>query len=144
MLRNSFAADRLKLATCRKLTAARRDKIKSRLRAAGWFDDFREAVQSLPLGGDGWQPTLDWLVRNDHNIYLLLEGSFDWRTRGDPAAERLAKQKRKNAYDERQREEQWKKQQRDNDAGRKNAISDICNQATGNADDSDEASLLFG
>ena len=142
---NVFAEKTPKLTVCRKLTSKRRDKIRSRLACDGWFEDFREAVRSLPLGGDGWQPNLDWLIRNDHNIYLLLEGSFDWRAKDDPAAERLAKQRRKSAFEERQKEEQWQqKLRKDESAGTAKAIRSTLAHSLGDSDGTAESSLLFG
>ena len=80
--------------------------------------DFEEAVKSLPLTGDGWQPTLDWLIKNGHNIYRLLEGDFDWRNKDDPAADRLAKKRRENAYKQRQEHEARQKEERERMAKR--------------------------
>ena len=123
---NRFAAKRPKIATCRKLTDKRTKALRSRLAAPGWLDDFQEAVKSLPLPGDGWQPTLDWLIKNDHNIYLLLEGAFDWRGKDDPASQRLAAQKRESAVRERQEHERRRKeaQMHDDAAQAKHLIGD--------------------
>ena len=65
-----------------KLTKERRRKINQRLKTPDWLASFRAAVKLLPLpsSDDGdWQPTFDWLIRNDDNVIRLLEGDFDWR-----------------------------------------------------------------
>ena len=115
---NRFADRTPKVAKCRKLTPERRKKLKSRLSETGWLQDFEESVKSLPLSGDGWQPTLDWLIKNGHNIYRLLEGDFDWRNKDDPAADRLAKKRRENAYAQRQEHEARQKAERERTAKR--------------------------
>lgn len=108
---NKFATKHPKLKTCRKLTPEREKKIRTRLKEEKWFPDFLEAVAALPLGGDGWQPTLDWLVENEVNAYRLLEGQFDWRSRDDPAALALAKRRRQEAYEQREEFEKCKQQE---------------------------------
>ena len=75
---NSFAAKK-GIPTARRLTDARRKKIKTRLGQNGWLEEFREALGKLPLPGDGWQPDLDWFIRNDSNANAIVEGRFDWR-----------------------------------------------------------------
>lgn len=142
---NRFAAKRPKLAECRKLSKPRRDKIAARLKDAGWFSDFCEAILNLPLGGDGWQPTLDWLIRNDHNIYLLMEGAFDWRHKDDPAATRLAQQRRKEAFKQREAFEAAEKAKRHSERpGTQKAIGDILPLPTGEQQETGGGSLLFG
>lgn len=142
---NNFVAKRPKLKAVRKATGKRREKIKARLKDPGWFDDFREGILSLPLPGDGWQPDLDWLVRNDHNIYLLLEGAFDWRGKDDPAAQRLAARRRQEAYERRQQEEAIHKQQLESEkSGTHKAINATLNRATGEPQGTGAGSLLFG
>ena len=113
---NRFAARNPKIASCRKLTPERRRKLKSRLSEPGWLADFEEAVKSLPLASDGWQPNLDWLIRNSSNVYRLLEGDFDWRNKDDPAAERLTKKRRENAFKQRQEHEARQKADRERTA----------------------------
>lgn len=141
---NAFAEKTPKLSSCRKLTTKRREKIAARLKADGWFEDFREAVNSLPLPGDGWQPGLDWLIRNDHNIYLVLEGEYDWRGKDDPASQRVAQQRRKNSLEQREREEEWRKQQHKQEArGLRSAISNTLPASTGSGQEEQDASLLF-
>jgi hypothetical protein len=62
-------------------------------------------VRALPLGGsDKWQPTLDWLVANETNIYRILEGAFDWRVGDDPALKRLQEWRRKASARQREAE----------------------------------------
>lgn len=142
---NRFAAKNPKLTACRKLTEKRRNKIRTRLKEPDWFDDFKEAVASLPLGGDGWQPTLDWLVENSHNAYRLLEGDFDWRNRDDPAAIRLAEQRRKNAYREREEFERCKKQRLKELSSATHKIIENISPATGGlSGETSGVSLLFG
>lgn len=142
---NRFAAKTAKMTQCRKLTTERRRKISIRLKENGWFEDFREAVLSLPLGGDGWQPTLDWLIENGHNAYRLLEGDFDWRNRDDPAAIRLAEQRRKNAYEERLEREKCQKQQtKAASSGLHKVIENILPQTSGRHEAASDESLLFG
>jgi hypothetical protein len=100
-----FALEHPGVPPCRKLTEERARKIRSRLAKAGWFEDFREAVRALPLGGsDKWQPTLDWLVANETNIYRILEGAFDWRVGDDPALKRLQEWRRKASARQREAE----------------------------------------
>jgi hypothetical protein len=142
---NRFAKKTPKIKECRKLTTERRRKIATRLKEGGWFDDFREAVVSLPLGGDGWQPTLDWLIENGHNAYRLLEGDFDWRNRDDPAAIRLSEQRRKNAYQERLEIEKCQKQKvKVGSNGLHKAIENILPPTNGGPGVDSEESLLFG
>jgi uncharacterized protein YdaU (DUF1376 family) len=142
---NRFAEKKPKVKPCRKLSSNRVAKISARLKASGWLDDFREAVKCLPLPGDGWQPNLDWLIRNDHNIYLILEGAFDWRGKDDPASQKLAIMRRKEAYAQRLAREEAEKLQRN--AGRNglhNAIASTLDQTDGLKNESSERSLLFG
>ena len=142
---NRFADKTPKLTGCRKLTDKRRAKIRSRLNDAGWFEDFKEAVCALPLGGDGWQPGLDWLIRNEHNIYLIMEGAFDFRNRDDPAAQKLAAQRRKSAFNQREAEERCRTEQLKQELdGRQKAIANISPAQNGNAEELAAVSLLFG
>ena len=139
---NRFAKKTPKITACRKLTSERKKKIAVRLKESGWFVDFCEAVASLPLGGDGWQPTLDWLIRNEHNAYRIMEGDFDWRSKDDPAATRLAAKRRQSAFEERTAREEWEKQQRKD--GPKNPISSTLIPKHGSGGETTDASLLFG
>ena len=142
---NRFADKTPKLTVCRKLTDKRRSKIRSRLNETGWFEDFKEAVCALPLGGDGWQPGLDWLIRNEHNIYLIMEGAFDFRNRDDPAAQKLAAQRRKAAFNQREAEEKCRTEQMKQELdGRQKAIANISPAPNGNAEEIAAVSLLFG
>lgn len=75
---NKFA-DSKGLRTCRKLTEDRRAKLRIRLHQEGWLDEFRAAIKKLPLPGDGWQPDLDYLIRNEKNADDIAGGKFDWR-----------------------------------------------------------------
>jgi hypothetical protein len=142
---NKFVKNKPKLKACRKLTDKRRKCILARLKQGDWFKDFLEAVQTLPLSGDGWQPDLDWLIRNEHNVYRLLEGAFDWRTKDDPALQKLESDKRKRAAKEREVEaEQLKSQDRIEAPKLRNAIESILPPKDGNGDEKLDSSLLFG
>lgn len=142
---NKWVKNKPTLATCRKLTDKRHKWICTRLKQEGWLDDFREAVKLLPLAGDGWQPGLDWLIRNEHNVYRLLEGEFDWRAKDDPALQKLEKDKRKRAAAERQVEvEQQKNQQSQTSSQTRKVIDSILPQKIGSDDATVESSLLFG
>lgn len=67
--------------TARKLTDDRRIKIGHRLSKDGWFEEFTQALEKLPIPGDGWQPDLDWLIHNSVNVNKILEGKYDWRAK---------------------------------------------------------------
>jgi len=142
---NRFAEKTPKIKSCRKLTTERRRKITTRLKEPSWFEDFREAVASLPLGGDGWQPTLDWLIENGHNAYRLLEGDFDWRSKDDPAAIRLAQTRRTNALREREEFEKRKKEELKSESSKTHRIIESISQVKNGSDDETHGeSLLFG
>lgn len=93
---NRFAAKTPKISPIRKMTGARKDKLRQRLSDPEWLPMFRIAVASLPLGGDGWQPTLDWLLNNESNVYRLAEGAFDFRNENS-SANKLALKRRQAA-----------------------------------------------
>lgn len=142
---NKFAARTPKVSPVRKMTSKRRDALSTRLKTAGWLEDFREAVKCLPLPGDGWQPNLDWLIRNDHNIYLLLEGAYDWRGKDDPASQRLAIQRRKEAFAQREAREAAEKKARAADvSGTHTAMASTLSQVLGSTREESARSLLFG
>ena len=117
---NRFAAKTPKIKTARKLTPERKKKIQTRLAESEWFDDFREACRLLPIAGDGWQPDMDWMIRNAENVYLVLEGKYDWRGKDDPAQQQLTEKKRRNAAEAREAEEAKAKEQRRKDYQRQN------------------------
>jgi hypothetical protein len=142
---NRFVSGKPKLKPALKLTDKRRDKIKTRLSDPAWFNDFLEAVKLLPLGGDGWQPDLDWIVNSEHNIYRILEGAYDWRIQEDPALQKLEKAKRQSAAKERKIEvEQQKLQEQQSAPLISSAIENILNPTGGNGEEIEENNLLFG
>ena len=140
-----FAARTAKLQAPRSLTAERRKKIKARLSTPGWLADFKEAIQSLPLGGSGWQPNLDWLIRNESNMYRILEGEFSWRNADDPAMAKLEAQRRKKAADARiKAAEEEKAQTRLHARQDSEAIGNILNPPDGETGGDEDLRPLFG
>lgn len=80
----------------RKLTNARKNKMRSRVKSLG-IDSIREAfikVESSDFltGRNGeWRADLDWLMKNDENMLKVLEGRYDNRSRstGNPFLDML-------------------------------------------------------
>lgn len=74
-----------------RMSSARRGKLTTRLKSAGWFETFLASTKKLPLPGDGWQPDFDWFVANDENAAKIIEGKYDWRGKGNgkPPAEQF-------------------------------------------------------
>ena len=151
---NAFVADkpRLKKVRFNRETGEPSGKLKkhinSRLKEKGWYSDFREAIQLLPLArcadGSDWQPDLHYLTRNESNVSELLEGKFDWRV-GSEAERRLEKRKRTLAAELREQLEAENKESRKCDVnGTRQAIESTLNQTTGNSVQNDESDLLSG
>ena len=141
---NTFVSDKPTLKKVLKLSDARRKKIATRLRSSDWWSSFRSAVKMLPLLGEGWQPTFDWFIRNDENVYRLLEGEFDFRVEGH-SAKKLAETRRKKAEKEREaRIEKERQECKKNASGTRKAMDDIFSPEAGNGDENNDSSLLFG
>lgn len=141
---NAFVSDKPKLKGAVKLSDARRRKICTRLRENDWWPTFQAIVHALPLTGEGWQPDLDWLIRNEENVYLILEGKYDWRV-DSKAGKKLAEQKRLNAARDRERRvEEEKKACKAQASGTRKAIENTLVQKGGDDDGTQEKSLLFG
>jgi len=145
---NHFVKDKPSLAKVLKLTDERRKKLKIRLKDPDWFNAFKLALNRLPLPtseGSTWQPTLDWLIRNESNVYRISEGEFGWRAKDDPARQRLETHRTKLITQEHERQlKQEQVEHRQNAKSTHNAIGNIL-EATDGGDESDgEKSLLFG
>jgi len=69
------------------LTRGRVAKLRTRMAEPAWRDGYQEAIEKLPIPGDGWQPDFDWFVANSENIFKLIEGKYDWRAGSDHQAE---------------------------------------------------------
>lgn len=141
---NRFVADKPKLKKVIKLSDTRRKKINSRLKESEWWESFQAAVKLLPLLGDGWQPDFDWMVRNNENVYMLLEGKYEWRTEG-AAARKLAEQRRRVAANEREQRIAKEKEQCRKDSQKNSEImKDILHPTNGSDGETKGKSLLFG
>ena len=75
-----------------KLTPARRDKIRARLKdepdLAVWAQIFQKIEASSFCNGDnknGWKATFDWITTNANNYVKVLEGNYDRRAENRPA-----------------------------------------------------------
>lgn len=70
------------LPRCLKLTEERKRRIKTRLNEEDWFDAFlRVAPVAEELKRSNAELTwlnIDFLIRNNTNVYRILEGSYDW------------------------------------------------------------------
>ena len=141
---NAFARSKPALKSATKFTAERRKKIITRLKDVDWWVSFLAAVQLLPLGGDGWQPDLNWIVNNGENVYLILEGKYDWRS-DNQSSRKLRERREKVAADYREARLQEHKAKCKQDArGTNKAISDILSPTNGKPGEQKEVSLLFG
>ena len=141
---NAFAKTKPALKTATKLTEARRSKINTRLKDLDWWISFLAAVQLLPLVGEGWQPDLNWMIANADNVYLILEGKYDWRS-DSQSSRKLRERREKVAADFReQRLQEHKEQCKKESAGTRKAIDDILSPSNGNNGEPKESSLLFG
>lgn len=61
-----------------KLTAERRRKLVTRLKASDW--PWKAAIDKLPIPNTEnfkWQPDFDWLIENGTNAVKLVEGKYD-------------------------------------------------------------------
>ena len=68
----------------RKLSDARRAKLRTRLKDPSW--PWEAAIAKLPIPNTktfDWQPSFDWLIENDTNADKLVEGNYD---RGSPVS----------------------------------------------------------
>ena len=142
---NGWASKRPKMTARVRMTEKLRKQIEIRLRDPQWFVDFQLALAQLPLGGDGWQPSLEWLLRNEDNVYRLLEGEFKWRNTDDPATERRQANLRKLAADE--REQRLADERRNRQATRaatREAIENTLFPTSGSVDEQPESNLLSG
>ena len=141
---NSFAKGN-GLKTVIKLTDERREKLRLRLVDADWWATFQTAVRMLPLAGEGWQPDFDWMIRNNQNVYLIVEGKYAWRAKNDPAVAKLEEQKRKNAATERiERIEQQKAEEKRSRSATRKTIAATLNQTPGSDGAEQDADWLFG
>jgi len=63
----------------KRISASRRDKIRTRLKDPTW--PWRECIAKLPLPGEvgAWQPDFDWFIANDTNASKVVEGNYEWR-----------------------------------------------------------------
>jgi hypothetical protein len=142
---NDFANRTPKLKPARMLTKKRIDKLKVRINEDGWFEAFKSACLTLPLGGDGWQPDIDWFIRNDTNAVSMAEGAYEWRNADDPAMQR---QQQKVREADARRREQRVAEQRDECAkdklGARKAINSILRPKPGSNGEPVASSLLFG
>jgi len=80
-----------------KLTPARKDKIRSRLKdepdLATWAQIFQKIEASSFCNGDnknGWKATFDWITTNGTNYVKVLEGNYDRDQRKQDAGNRPA------------------------------------------------------
>jgi hypothetical protein len=114
---NKFAEKTPKISKAIKLSKERRKKINTRLKENDWLPSFIASLRVLPLKGeDGdWQPTLDWMVNNEANVFSILEGKFDFRCQSK-AVRDLQAIKRRKATDERERRIEQEKRSRDREA----------------------------
>lgn len=130
-----------------KLTKQREKQIRARLRDDDWWVSFQSAIKLLPLSSSEnhpWQPNLDWLIRNQQNVYRLLEGDFSWRT-DSSAVKRLDQLKREKAA--REREEKLKQEKLECTkaaSGTRKAIRDTFSPPSGKPPDDEDSTLLFG
>jgi len=141
---NHLAADHQGIAKMIRLTASRKTKILLRLKEDDWWESFLSAVRLLPLPGDGWQPNCDWFIRNSDNVYLVLEGKYDWRS--DTSSSRKLRQRRNEvaAQERETRIAERKKECRIESAETRKAIKDILNPTPGRPVAQKDVGLLFG
>lgn len=142
---NRFASKHPKLKSIRVMSDPRRKKLAARQKKPSWFTDFKASLAQLPLGGDGWQPTVDWLLENENNVYRLLEGEFSWRDSDDPAKKRRKDNLRKveaETREERLAEEKRKRNQQVR--ATREAIENTLRPQDGNGAEQHGSSLLAG
>lgn len=71
------------LPQCLKMTLDRVKKCKDRAKDPAFLENFRKAIQKAQgcafLTGSndrGWKANFDWFIRNDKNVYCVLEGKY--------------------------------------------------------------------
>lgn len=143
---NRFAERHPSIKRVARLTKERREKLRVRLKDTDWWATFQTAIRMLPLpGGDNWQPDLNWIIRNETNVYRIVEGEFSWRAKDDPAMAKLEKAKAANAAKEREERLALQKRKRMSESVQvSRAIDDILNPTPGGNAAQSGASLLYG
>jgi uncharacterized protein YdaU (DUF1376 family) len=86
---NIWNRERGTLPKITEFTESRRRRVKTRIGQGITLEKFRDAVRKCRdtpfLRGEskeGWQADFDWLIRNDSNIFKVLEGKYDGNTNG--------------------------------------------------------------
>jgi hypothetical protein len=86
---NIWNRERGILSKITEFTESRRRRVKTRIGQGITLEKFRDAVRKCRdtpfLRGEskeGWQADFDWLIRNDSNIFKVLEGKYDGNTNG--------------------------------------------------------------
>lgn len=87
---NSVASNHQSLISVRKLSQTKRSKLLTRLKEQDWLDDFKLACEKLPLGGDGWQPDFEWMVKNDDHAAKVANGYYEFRNQSSVNSPRQA------------------------------------------------------
>lgn len=98
-----------------RLTKSRIEKLKVRLRDPEW--DWREGIKKLPIPYNPsnpeftWQPDFEWFVKNEDNLFKLLEGKYE-RPPGDDISPAMRAHNRRAAkYEAAERQQQQQPQQ---------------------------------